>query len=262
MTDTQDPRYMRTAGLTLLALLLVVASCQIEQVSINIEVEQVTPEGAVELVPTTVVDREAVPADRTATEPDPEVVDEAARARIEALARARATISIAVVEAPREQDRPEPQETEPDPEAVDRVRAVIKASRRAVQALREQERAATDDLPPPLTNDGETDLSSNPVFTPMTVRPEIRNRLEVQAALMREYPPLLRDTGIGGTVIVWFFVSETGQVVASRISESSGHNPLEEAALRVADVFQFTPAMNRDEAVAVWIQLPITFQVQ
>ena len=244
MTDTRDPRYLRTAGLTLLALLLVVASCQVEQVSINIEVEQTTPQGVVEPVPSTVVDREAVAADGTATEPEPEVVDEAAGARIEALARARATI-----EALREQDRPEPQETEPEPEAVDRVRA-------AIEALREQDRSELEETGP---EDVEP-IQDRPVFTPMTVRPRISNTAEVQAALMREYPPLLRDAGIGGTVVVWFYVTETGQVADRRISESSGHTPLDEAALNVANVFQFTPAMNRDEAVAVWIQLPITFQ--
>jgi len=45
MTDTRsDPRYIRMIGLTLLAALFVVASCQVEQVSINIEVEQPTPD--------------------------------------------------------------------------------------------------------------------------------------------------------------------------------------------------------------------------
>ncbi len=96
----------------------------------------------------------------------------------------------------------------------------------------------------------------------MTVRPEIRNRRAVQEALVREYPPLLRDAGIGGQVIVWFYISEEGTVLDRRVSESSGNDPLDEAALKVADVFQFTPAMNRDERVQVWIQLPITFQVQ
>ncbi len=107
--------------------------------------------------------------------------------------------------------------------------------------------------------DEEADLSAAPVFTPMTVRPEIRNRSEVQAALMREYPALLRDAGIGGRVLVWFFISEDGVVLGTRVSESSGHNPLDEAALKVAAVFQFTPAMNRYEPVPVWILLPITF---
>ncbi len=118
------------------------------------------------------------------------------------------------------------------------------------------------DLPPPPTNDGAVDLSAAPVFTPMTVRPEIRNRSEVQAALMREYPPLLRNTGVGGQVIVWFFISEDGTVLDRRVSESSGHVALDEAALQVADVFRFSPALNREHVVPVWIQLPIAFHVQ
>ena len=119
-----------------------------------------------------------------------------------------------------------------------------------------------DDLPPPPTNDGAVDLSSNPVFTPMTVSPEILNRSEVQAALIREYPTILRDSGIGGQVVVWFFISTQGLVLDRRVSQSSGQLPLDEAALRVADVFRFSPALNREDIVEVWIQLPITFQVQ
>ena len=108
----------------------------------------------------------------------------------------------------------------------------------------------------------EVDLSAAPAFTPMTVRPEIRNRSEVQAALMKEYPTILRDAGIGGRVVVWMFISEEGEVLNRRVSESSSHVALDEAALEVADVFRFTPALNRDRIVQVWIQLPITFQVR
>ncbi len=117
-------------------------------------------------------------------------------------------------------------------------------------------------LPPPPTTDGAVDLPANPVFTPMTVAPEIRNRREVQAALMRLYPPLLRNAGVGGQVVVWFFISEEGLVLDRRVSRSSGHTQLDDAALEVADVFRFTPALNRDHIVQVWIQLPITFKVR
>jgi len=119
-----------------------------------------------------------------------------------------------------------------------------------------------DDLPPPPTSDGATDLAAAPVFTPMTVRPEITNRGEVERALMRLYPPILRDAGIGGRVVVWFFISEEGRVLDRRVSESSGRTQLDEAALEVADVFRFSPALNREQIVQVWIQLPITFQVE
>ena len=102
-------------------------------------------------------------------------------------------------------------------------------------------------------------LSSAPVFTPYTVRPDYINAGEVRAALEREYPPLLRDAGIGGTVIVWFFIDEEGVVRNQQVQASSGHQALDDAALRVAPVFRFTPALNRDRAVPVWVQLPITF---
>ncbi len=118
-----------------------------------------------------------------------------------------------------------------------------------------------DDLPPP-PNDAEADLSAAPVFTPMTVRPEIRNRREVETALMRLYPPILRDAGIGGTVEVWFFISEAGTVIDSRVSEPSPHEQFNSAALEVANLFRFSPALNRETIVQVWIRLPVTFEVQ
>ncbi len=116
------------------------------------------------------------------------------------------------------------------------------------------------DLPPPSTKEAP-DISVAPVFTPMTVRPEIKNRAEIQRALMTQYPAVLRNVGIGGTVEVWFFVSEEGRVLDRRIFESSGYVQLDEAALKVADVFRFTPALNRDQIVQVWIRFPIKFQV-
>jgi protein TonB len=115
-----------------------------------------------------------------------------------------------------------------------------------------------ENLPPP-PEDVETDISSAPVFTPYTVAPDYTNGDEVRRALEREYPPLLRDAGIGGTVQVWFFIDEKGIVQNRVVNESSGHTALDDAALRVAPVFKFTPALNRDKAVPVWVSLPITF---
>ncbi len=103
------------------------------------------------------------------------------------------------------------------------------------------------------------DISEAPSFTPYTVAPAIANREEVMAALEREYPPLLRDAGIGGRTLVWLFIDEEGVVQNQQVNTSSGHEALDEAAMRVASVFEFSPAMNEDEAVPVWIALPITF---
>jgi len=409
MTDTRDPRYMRMIGLTLLAVLLVVASCQVEQLSINIGVKQTTPDqqlmdasrrlqeaatdmrraaGAEGIVPSGVVmggvvllgdtiavdgtvingvlmmvddgsivltvEQLVVPrdeefevridpvflidavvvqgnirqADRTiiamgglnsgsvytlsdiqrATESmwatgqfkdvrvlvgralgddmltliwdvverdleEPlirltgrEVSEEEILSQLAASGLSRAEVraqlsavgvdpAIADAYFDRLEDalsvsQVEPQEVRPeDRDAIlaelQRHEAEALAFEEELQALRPEDRAA---------------IQAGPVFTPYTVSAEITNRREVQQALMREYPPILRDAEIGGQVVVWFFISDDGTVLDSRVYESSGYPTLDAAALRVAAVFRFTPAMNRDRVVQVWIQLPITFQ--
>jgi protein TonB len=106
------------------------------------------------------------------------------------------------------------------------------------------------------------DIAATPVFTPFTVAPSIQNRDEVVAEMVAEYPPLLREAGIGGTVKVYFFIDADGRVQDTRIDQSSGHQALDDAALRVAKVYRFDPALNRDEKVPVWVSFPISFQVK
>jgi TonB family protein len=103
------------------------------------------------------------------------------------------------------------------------------------------------------------DIRAAPSFTPMTVRPELSNRAELQGEIGRVYPPLLRDAGIGGTAIVWLFVNEAGTVERSQLSRTSGYHALDDAALAVAAIAKFTPAKNRDRDVPVWIEIPIAF---
>ncbi len=117
------------------------------------------------------------------------------------------------------------------------------------------------ELPPP-PDEEAVDISSAPSFTPYTVRPDLINQPEVERALEREYPPILRDNGIGGRVTVHFFIDEDGIVQNTLVAETSGHSSLDDAALRVANVFRFTPALNLDKVVPVWISLPITFQTR
>jgi TonB family protein len=101
-----------------------------------------------------------------------------------------------------------------------------------------------------------------PVFTPYSVPPAIKNLSEVQAALRGGYPPLLQDAGIGGTVEVWLFIDEDGQVQNVLVNESSGHRSLDEAALQVAMTVEFRPAVNRDQSRSVWISLPIQYTTE
>jgi protein TonB len=117
-------------------------------------------------------------------------------------------------------------------------------------------------LPPPPDPEERAGVAEGPVFVPHTVKPQVRNLAEVTRALEREYPPLLRDAGIGGVVYVWFFVDEDGAVQRTRVDKTSGHPTLDAAALKVADVIRFSPALNLDKRVAVWISFPIRFQVR
>ena len=105
-------------------------------------------------------------------------------------------------------------------------------------------------------------IGETPSFTPFTVAPQLKNRDDVGRALEREYPPLLRDAGVGGKVEVWVRISEQGRVEDVQIHQSSGHPALDEAAIKVGQVMEFTPAMNRDKQVPVWVSIPITFQVR
>ncbi len=121
------------------------------------------------------------------------------------------------------------------------------------------EDAGARELPAPPGGEPRS-IASEPTFTPMTVRPELRNRAEFESLLEREYPALLRDAGIGGTVVVHFFINDEGVVENHFVAESSGHEALDAAASRIAPELRFTPARNYDQEVPVWVMIPITFR--
>jgi len=100
-----------------------------------------------------------------------------------------------------------------------------------------------------------------PRFTAFTQPPELSNPDDVKKRLSREYPPFLQDAGIGGRVVLWFLVDETGQVRKWMMKQSSGHPALDRAAMRVAGLMRFRPARNYYRPVAVWVALPVFFRV-
>jgi len=93
--------------------------------------------------------------------------------------------------------------------------------------------------------------------TAYDLAPEITNPDEVRDAMREEYPPLLRDAGIRGTVILSIFVDETGQIQRTSLEESSGHRALDDVALELAKIFQFNPAQNEGKTVPVLVRVPI-----
>ena len=162
-------------------------------------------------------------------------------------------------------DIPDEIEIPPPPEAIQRPATPVIAEATVDEditiAPTTFEENPIENLPPPPSSD-DGDLSAAPTFTPFSVAPKLQNGREIERALQRYYPPLLRDAGIGGTVNVWFFISEEGRVLKTQINESSGYDAFDQAALQVADLMSFTPAYNRDQKVPVWVALDVAFEPQ
>jgi len=186
------------------------------------------------------------------------------------LAGTVALVAVVACEVPTPMNESEPEYTE----AVAPPAAAAEANREAsaaaaAEALRERiEEFGVDDVPvPDLRGEIQTtpaeadrpDPAEGPTFVPFDVQPVVQNRAEVRRVLEREYPPLLKNAGIGGEALVWIYIDPEGAVQDVRLNTSSGYDALDQAALTVAGVMQFSPAMNRDRAVAVWVAIPITF---
>jgi len=94
-------------------------------------------------------------------------------------------------------------------------------------------------------------------------QPELTNRGEVARQMSRNYPPLLRDAGVAGTVTIRMRVNEDGRVDAESISvENSTHEAFGDAAKRVVERMRFRPAKVGGRSVKVWVTLPVTFQLE
>src|SRR5690606_39070946 len=114
--------------------------------------------------------------------------------------------------------------------------------------------------PPPVTRQNDRSIADAPVFVPTTVLPELLDREGVAREPQRRYPRTLRDAGIGGAPVVWFYIDGEGGVVKTQLRESSGQTALDEVALEVGKTLRFRPALNRDRKVAVWVSLPLRFE--
>jgi TonB family protein len=87
--------------------------------------------------------------------------------------------------------------------------------------------------------------------------PEVTNPEEVREAMRDGYPPLLRDAGIRGSVVLRLTLDETGQVEHTALEQDSGHRALDDLALELAKLIKFLPAQHDGERVPVLITIPL-----
>lgn len=115
------------------------------------------------------------------------------------------------------------------------------------------------DGPPPAI---EKPMESTRSFVPYTVKPELRNPAAALTIVEDAYPDILKRAGVGGTVRVRARVDTLGRVVDAEILSGSGVPLLDEAALMAVRRFEFTPALNRDRKVSVWVSQSIVFRTR
>lgn len=155
-------------------------------------------------------------------------------------------------------------EVPPPPEAISRPAVPVVAQTQLEEnitiAPTTFEENPIENLPPPPSDVSR--LGDRPVFTPYTVGPKLRNPQRAAEILQRKFPEILRNAGIGGTVLVWAFVDQTGVVKNCQVHTSSGNTMLDQAAVAAVFEFEFLPALNFDQHVPVWVSLPVTFQIQ
>jgi TonB family protein len=75
------------------------------------------------------------------------------------------------------------------------------------------------------------------------------------------YPSICRTMGAEGRVFLQVLVDRNGKVAKVRVLKSSGNEALDEAALEALKGSTFSPALQGDKPVAVWISYPVTFSL-
>jgi len=101
--------------------------------------------------------------------------------------------------------------------------------------------------PPPPTE--------TPDFVPWDVKPE------PVYITKPKYPEIGRKAGIEGVVHLRLLLDTTGYVIDVKVAKSL--NPaFDEAAVKAARTWRFTPAKQRDRPVKIWLAYPVRFKLK
>lgn len=73
------------------------------------------------------------------------------------------------------------------------------------------------------------------------------------------YPPLSRRMGEQGRVLLRVLVNADGSAAQVELKHSSGSSRLDQAALAAVRRWRFVPAKQGSQAIAAWVQVPISF---
>jgi TonB family protein len=96
----------------------------------------------------------------------------------------------------------------------------------------------------PIVELGELDSKITPTYSPKP-----------------DYPPIAKESGMEGQVIVKVLVGSDGKVDEVEVSQSSGFKELDDAASSVAKKWEFTKPTKDGEPARVWVSIPFNFSL-
>ena len=76
------------------------------------------------------------------------------------------------------------------------------------------------------------------------------------------YPASAKRLGVQGTTLLRVQVLENGRVGGLEVEQSAGHPDLDQAAIDAVRRWRFDPARRGDQAVAMWVRLPVEFRLK
>ncbi len=96
-------------------------------------------------------------------------------------------------------------------------------------------------------------------FYAVEVKPQVLHQVKPR------YPELARRMGLEGKVVVKALVGEDGRVIAAEVVTGQPRGVEEilgPAAVEAVLQFRFSPGMQRDRPVRVWVHVPVVFKLQ
>lgn len=175
---------------------------------------------------------------------------------------------------PKKKVPPEPLAEKKSPPVRPRKKPAMPAEKTQLRAeeVREQSEALPVSRPDSTSAsaDQSAETPSRPqaaTATPPAESPGDAGRLVEAKPLYRrnpppQYPRLARRRGYEGRVVLEVLVDRSGKVAELRVFESSGHEILDNAAVKSVRSWQFAPARRGSEPVDMWVRVPVRFDIQ
>jgi protein TonB len=76
------------------------------------------------------------------------------------------------------------------------------------------------------------------------------------------YPVMAKRRGYQGEILLHVLVDQEGAVSELQVKKSSGHVSLDRTALKTVKNWLFTPATEGGRVVAMWVDVPISFELK